>query len=59
MKKEMDDREPVMDPKPSAKKAALEKKKRQSREALGNGLAGRAVDAMAARRKRMDEMLNQ
>lgn len=40
-------------------KAQLEKKKRQAREGLGNGLAGRAVDAMAARRKRMEEMLNQ
>ena len=45
--------------KPKATKAALAKKKRQAREALGNGLAGRAMDALAARRQRMEEMLNQ
>ena len=45
--------------KAEATKAALRKKKRQAREALGDGLAGRAMDALAARRKRMEELLNQ
>jgi len=45
--------------KPSARKASLSKKKRQARAALGDGLAGRAVDAMAAYRKRMEAATNQ
>jgi hypothetical protein len=45
--------------KPKPTKAALEKKRRKARAALGDGLAGRAMDALAARRKRMDAMIDQ
>ena len=42
-------------PKPEAKAKKVSKKKRNARSLLGDGLAGRAIDALKARRKRMEQ----
>ena len=46
-------------PEPEATAKKVSKKEHKTRALLGNGLAGRAMDALAARRKRMEKMADQ